>query len=123
MLTRRALDKLLNEVVDHLISLGLEPEKVILFGSYANGGVHPYSDVDIAVWSPKFIGEGMIDFELVRPIIRKFRHLDIKMFPSGADADSFPFISVIEKTGVLLDIEKMYNQSFSHNSLFSFKIL
>lgn len=106
MLTRRALDRLLLDVVDQLIALDLKPEKVILFGSYANGRVHQYSDVDIAVWSPKFIGEGMIDFELVRPIIRKFRHLDIKMFPSCADAESFPFISVIEKTGVKLDLTK-----------------
>ncbi len=100
MFTRRALEILLNQINLELIELDLNPEKVILFGSYANGGIHTYSDVDIAVWSHKFTGEGLLDFELIRPIIRKHKQLDIKMYPAGATANNFdPFIAVIEKTG------------------------
>ena len=62
MFTRRALEILLNQINLELIELDLNPEKVILFGSYANGGIHTYSDVDIAVWSHKFTGEGLLDF-------------------------------------------------------------
>ena len=106
MLTRRSLKVLLHDLIQDCFLLGLDPEKVILFGSYANGGVHPYSDVDIAIWSYKFIGEGLIDFEIIRPIIRKFRNVDIKMYPIGATAENFdPFIRVIENTGKKIDVK------------------
>ena len=106
MLTRRSLEVLLNELIQNLFLLGLDPKKVILFGSYANGGVHKYSDVDIAIWSHKFVGEGLIDFEIIRPIIRKFKNVDIKMYPIGATAENFdPFIKVIENTGRKIDIK------------------
>ena len=36
-----------NEVIDRLKPLGLD--KVILFGSYANGTFHPRSDLDLYV--------------------------------------------------------------------------
>ena len=100
MLTRRVLETLLHDLIQDLYETGMEPQKVILFGSYANGGVHNYSDIDIAVWSNKFVGEGLIDFELIRPMMRKYRNLDIKMYPKGATAQNFdPFIKVIEDTG------------------------
>jgi uncharacterized protein len=103
MLTRRALDQLLKDIADEAKLLDLGISKMILFGSYAKGGVHKYSDVDIAMWGEKFIGEGMIDFELVRPIIRKYREVDIKMYPSNATAEDFdPFIEEIEKTGIVV---------------------
>lgn len=101
MLTRKALAELLAAVREELCSLGLSPDRMILFGSYVNGGIHAYSDVDIAIWNQQFTGDGLIDLEKIRPLLRKFRGLDIKTFPIGATADNFdPFIEVIEKTGV-----------------------
>jgi predicted nucleotidyltransferase len=108
MFTRRALDKFLNQFLNELIALGINPEKVFLFGSYVKGGVHEYSDIDIAVWSHRFIGEGMVDFEIMRPLIRKYKNLDVKMYPLGATADNFdPFISIIENTGRKLDLPSL----------------
>ncbi len=100
MFTRRALDIFLNQFVNELIALGINPEKVILFGSYVKGGVHEYSDIDIAVWSDKFTGQGLVDMELIRPILRKFKRIDLKMYPKAATAQDFdPVILVIESTG------------------------
>lgn len=108
MFTRRALDIFLYQFVNELIALGIKPEKVILFGSYVKGGVHLYSDIDIAVWSHRFIGEGMVDFEIMRPLIRKYNNIDVKMYPLGATSDNFdPFISIIENTGRKLDLPSM----------------
>ena len=45
MLTRRVLETLLHDLIQDLYETGIEPQKVILFGSYANGGVHNYSDI------------------------------------------------------------------------------
>ncbi len=101
MLTRKALGELLAEVREELCRMGLSPDRMILFGSYAHGGIHQYSDVDIAVWNLEFTGDGIIDIEKIRPLLRKFKGLDLKTFPIGATAENFdPFIEVIEKTGV-----------------------
>jgi len=103
MLTRRALNVMLENIVEDMFSLDIKPEKIILFGSYSKGGIHTYSDVDLAVWSKKFTAEGLIDFEIVRPLIKKYKNLDIKMYPSGATSENFdPFIEIIEKTGKII---------------------
>ncbi|MFZ1677515.1 MAG: nucleotidyltransferase domain-containing protein [Saprospiraceae bacterium] len=110
MLTRKTLAEVIIGVYEELSHLGYKPDRMILFGSYAKGGVHQYSDVDIAVWNSGFSGEGLIDLEKIRPVLRKFRGVDLKMYPSGATAENFdPFIDVIEKTGeeILLEKESM----------------
>jgi len=62
------------------------------------------------VWSKKFTGEGLIDFEKVRPLIKKYKNLDIKMYPSGATSENFdPFIDIIEKTGKSIQIVSTKN--------------
>lgn len=46
---RNALDnELIQEIVRRIVAVA-DPEKVILFGSYARGEQHEYSDVDIMV--------------------------------------------------------------------------
>ncbi len=103
MLTRKALNNLLSEVTEELIALSITPNKIVLFGSYANGGVHAYSDVDVALWSEKFTGEAMEDFEIVRPIVRKHREISFKLYPACATASNYdPFIEIIEQTGTCI---------------------
>ncbi len=47
----------------------------------------------------------MIDFKFIKPILRKFPNINIKMYLSSSIADSFDqFISVIEKTGRTSDL-------------------
>lgn len=41
---RRAIDRVAKNIADHF-----SPEQIILFGSYAYGKPHPYSDVDFLV--------------------------------------------------------------------------
>ncbi len=107
MFTRKVLNILLNAVYNELTALGLKPVRMILFGSYAKENVHEYSDVDLAIWHDRFTGVGLIDLELIRPILRKHRGLDIKMYPANATASNFdPFIDEIEHTGLLWDEEK-----------------
>jgi len=48
---------ILNEIEDYikvLIKNKINPEKIILYGSYAKGKAHQYSDIDIAVISDQF---------------------------------------------------------------------
>jgi len=44
-----------------LESTGVKVEKIILFGSYANGTQHEWSDIDLVVVSPDFINVGLWD--------------------------------------------------------------
>ena len=53
MLTRKALTNLLTGVFNELVDMGLRPDRMILFGSYAKGNIHAYSDVDLAIWNKK----------------------------------------------------------------------
>ena len=103
MLTRKALDNLLADIVSQAPSLGLNPSKIMLYGSYANGNPNRDSDVDIAIWDTKFTGMDLSDMEYVRPLLRKYPGLlDIHFFPADADANSDPFIEEIERTGKVI---------------------
>jgi len=44
-----------------LESTGVKVEKIILFGSYANGTQHEWSDIDLVVVSPDFANVGLWD--------------------------------------------------------------
>ena len=43
------------------LSKDIHIEKVIVFGSYANGNPHKYSDVDIAIFSDYFKNMNRVD--------------------------------------------------------------
>lgn len=77
-------------------------EKVIIFGSYAKGNTHKFSDVDIAVFSDYFKGKSRVDsiyFLLLNAV-----DYDIDLEPQGFTMDEYNnpvgLVSEIIKTGV-----------------------
>lgn len=103
MLTKRALNELLTALRKDLTSAGFPLEAMILYGSYAKGNVHKYSDVDVALWSKSFSGEGLLDFEKTQPVFRNYRQVHAKFYPPGADENNFdPFIEEIKRTGIVI---------------------
>lgn len=101
MLTKRDLNNLLLSFCNDLLENGISPKKLLLFGSYAKGGVSNYSDVDIAVWSDQFTGDLMADFEKAKPVLKKYPILQAKLYPAFADENNFdPFIGEIKRTGI-----------------------
>lgn len=107
MFTRKALAKKIQETIDLLIENGIKPVRVILFGSYAKGEVHEFSDVDLAIWSPVFTGDIMNDLETIRPVLRKCRGIDFKLYPEHATKENYDsFIEVIESTGKVIFEQK-----------------
>lgn len=102
MFTRSALNNLLESFCKELDEQGFHPEKLVLFGSYAKGNVHRYSDVDVAVWSPVFSGE-FTDFEKALSVLRNYPKIQAKLYPSFADENNFdPFIEEIKRTGIVI---------------------
>lgn len=89
-----------------LSSLGVEVDRMLLFGSYAKGTVGPFSDIDVAIWSPQFTGYGLQDLELYQPLLRKYPMLDIKTFPSCKTFQDDPFLEEIYNTGLEIKIHE-----------------
>lgn len=46
--------KEIDAYINELVSSGVKPKKIFLFGSYAKGNFHKYSDIDLAIISPAF---------------------------------------------------------------------
>ncbi|MBI3559398.1 nucleotidyltransferase domain-containing protein [Candidatus Gottesmanbacteria bacterium] len=61
----------LNKYVSVLLNAGIKPDKVILFGSYAKGTPHPYSDIDVAVVSSGFGRDERKEMFLLAKLTRK----------------------------------------------------
>lgn len=78
--------------------------RVVLFGSYAKGGVHENSDIDLAIWLKNDV-EQQEDF--LRSISAKFHPISAKYYTSNETEKEDPFIGVIEKTGQEIPIENI----------------
>ncbi|MBA3018135.1 MAG: nucleotidyltransferase domain-containing protein [Proteobacteria bacterium] len=85
-------------------------QKIILFGSYAKGTPKKWSDIDIAVISPKFAD--MDDLERIRLLLDCAHRIkceppvDIETFgytpEEYENAGYFEFLGVIKKTGKVI---------------------
>ena len=61
----KSIKLLINELEKNDISI----KKAVLFGSYAKGTNHKYSDIDLALVSDRFIGNRFLDKEKIRKYI------------------------------------------------------
>jgi predicted nucleotidyltransferase len=56
---KEAVLKIISQFHDALRRRGIVPGKIILFGSYAKGRQHEWSDIDLVVVSNDFVGKGL----------------------------------------------------------------
>ena len=52
--TRQAIERIINQYKQILTTLGINAQRIILFGSYASGNASEYSDIDLLVISKDF---------------------------------------------------------------------
>jgi len=102
--TRKALNEFVQSFLSDLNADGFHVHRAILFGSYVNGSPDASSDVDLAVWAEGFEGNRILDFEKIKHILRNYLKLQIHPYAPEDTIDSDPFIDVIKKTGVMIDI-------------------
>ncbi len=105
MATIQALNKMLADLHESLCLAGFAPTKMVLFGSYAKGRSHRDSDIDVAIWSPKFSGSIALDMEFLAPVKRNFPLIKLHTFSEGDDEASNPFIEEIMKEGKVWEID------------------
>jgi predicted nucleotidyltransferase len=81
-------------------------EKVIIFGSYANGNAHKYSDVDIAIFSDHFKDMNRVDGIYFLLLNAMDYDLDLEPQPFTLEDYNEPvgIVSEIIKTGIELPI-------------------
>ncbi|MCL2048753.1 MAG: nucleotidyltransferase domain-containing protein [Defluviitaleaceae bacterium] len=81
----------------------LSPDKIILFGSYANGVPHTESDIDIAVLVKDLHGKEWYNARiLLQKIIRKKDFFDIEPHLLDETQDPSGFAEHVIKTGELI---------------------
>jgi predicted nucleotidyltransferase len=102
--TRPEITALIQRYVSALEGRGIPVERVILFGSHASGQAREWSDIDIAVISPKFEAISLVErYEQLGLANRDLRApLDIVGFAPSQVARCEPgsFLNEILKTGV-----------------------
>lgn len=79
-------------------------EKVVLFGSYAKGTPHEFSDIDLAIFSDYFKDMSRIDS--LRFLLLKAADYDLDLEPQGFTMDDYyqplGLVSEILETGIAL---------------------
>ena len=102
--TRRQITILVRRYIAALEARGLPVERVILFGSYASGNPDEWSDIDIAVISPKFDTLSLLERYEQLGLANRNLHapLDVVGFSSTQVTHCEPesFLAEILRTGV-----------------------
>ena len=102
--TRRQITTLIRRYVAALEARGIPVERVILFGSHASGHPDEWSDIDIAVISPKFDTLSLLERYEQLGLANRNLHapLDVVGFSSIQVTNCEPesFLAEILRTGV-----------------------
>jgi predicted nucleotidyltransferase len=102
--SRRQITALIRRYVASLEGRGIPVERVILFGSHASGHPEEWSDIDIAVISPRFEALSLLERYEQLGLANRNLHapLDIVGFSPSQVAQCEPesFLAEILRTGV-----------------------
>lgn len=106
MLTKKAAIKTVEKFVGEVKASGIQIRRAVLFGSYAHGKPHKWSDIDVALVADEF--KGVDDVRHFARINNKQEFTDIsartyntKEFHAYVD----PFIEVIMEKGVEIAVK------------------
>lgn len=94
---KRIISQYLTSLKDH----GFQIQEAILFGSYARGNAHQWSDIDLALVSNEFEGVRFTDKNKIRKItISISSDLEVLPFNPQDFTPSNPLVKEILNTGV-----------------------
>jgi len=102
MLTQNAAIKTVRNYAKEINKQGVNLRKVILYGSFAKGTQHEWSDIDVALVADDFTGVGILDtprfsrINLQTPYIR----IEPRTYSTDYFQESDPFIEEIKNTGI-----------------------
>ena len=78
--------------------------QVILFGSYAHGTPHQWSDVDVALIGDEFVNTGFLDIRPFAGLLWDFADIEPHPFSTKRFENEAgdPFIETIKRTGIVV---------------------
>lgn len=100
----RKVDRIIKELAKEL-NKTVPLEKVILFGSFAKGKVHPDSDLDLVFISPEF--KGRDSFSRFRLIARARKNYELPMDYFGFTPEEFEKASPLATLGEIRETGKI----------------
>jgi predicted nucleotidyltransferase len=98
MLTKQAVLKSINDFIESASYHGIMLDKVLLFGSYAKGTQHKYSDIDLAVFSNQFTINHADNFKLIQ-FTKRIPQMQLHLYPVNEFMDN-PFVEEIKKEAI-----------------------
>ena len=101
MLTRNAVIKIVRNYAREIEEKGVRLRKVILFGSFAKGMQHEWSDIDVALVADEFTG--LPDDHDLFPYVgikKPYIRIEAKTYPTDYFRESDPLIEEIKNTGI-----------------------
>lgn len=104
MLNKNNAISLANNFISDLKMIGYNPSSAYLFGSIVSGTIHEYSDIDLALWDEKFTGALHLDYDTLKHLLLKYKHIELHPFNTADNEETNPFIEVIKKTGIEIPI-------------------
>lgn len=106
MLTKKSAIETVKNFAREVKESGVHLYKVILFGSYAFGKPHKWSDIDVVLVADEFTGTGFDDAAYFARINNKkpYIRIEAKTFPTPYFKKGDPFIDEIKKTGIEIDV-------------------
>ena len=105
MFTQLAALSQVRAFVRELHGLGIRPQAVVLFGSYARNEQREESDIDVALVSESFTGAGPLDVRPMAHVLARFPYfyLEPHTFTPAQFTDENPFVREIRRTGIVVD--------------------
>ena len=103
MLTRNAAIKIVEDYANEIEAQGVRLRMVILFGSFAKGTQHEWSDIDVALVADEFTG--LPDDHDLFPYVgikKPYIRIEAKTYPTDYFIESDPFIEEIKKEGIVI---------------------
>lgn len=98
MFTRQDIIKAVAEFAKSAEENHVLIEKILLFGSYAKGMAHKYSDIDLAVFSPQFTSNHFENNKAIQ-FTTRLPQMQLHVYPSEDYEEDF-FIQEIKKYAV-----------------------
>ena len=102
MLTQDTAIEIVRNYASEIQGCGINLRSVILYGSFAKGTQHEWSDIDVALVADEFTGFTFNDCKLYSGLgIRKpYIRIEEKTYPTDYFQKGDPFIEEIKKTGI-----------------------
>ena len=104
MLTQDVVIETVRNYAHEIEERGVNLRIVLLYGSFAKGTQHEWSDIDVALVADEFTGLYCDDGEKFGyvPIKKPYIRIEAKTYPTDYFLNSDPFIEEIKKDGIVI---------------------